>query len=382
MTPRRLVIGILALVTLLGAIDVRVGGPRVLGAYFEQVTAPMAPAGSSGPDGGRAAPDRSRSHTAAGELSHAARDVDALNVDNTVGNVVVTGSSSDEVKVGYVLTVYADSRQAAEEYARGLEVKLSQKGSSLDLFVERREASLARGLTGIELDYTISLPRGVGVKFGNTHGQVHIAGVDGDVTLRAGSGPATVRQVSGNVDIDCGVGLVEAIDIRGDLKITNNHPGARISNIEGDVTVTSQLGAIDIERVTGKVEAGSGYGSISIRSVSGSVEARSRSGPVDVSDVEGPLAADSTFGSVRAAAVLNSIDLRTQNGPIAVELTRGIGGYDIDAVSQNGRIATTLPLSVSRADETGAESLAGPFDGGKFGVKLRSKYGHIVVTAR
>ena len=85
--------------------------------------------------------------------------VSELSVENVRGNTTITRVSSDEVKAGYSATVYADSEEAAEEYAKSIMVRLQKNGEALEVAADLPVSSSASP-RGIQVDYTIRLQQG------------------------------------------------------------------------------------------------------------------------------------------------------------------------------------------------------------------------------
>ncbi|MGE5586055.1 MAG: hypothetical protein ACM309_11105 [Bacillota bacterium] len=382
MMLKRLVIGILLLITVLEVVDLETGGPAVLGAYFEQVFAPMGPGGPAGPEAGPGSYGDARSYAVSGKLTGSAQGVSAFSVDNRRGSVAVTGSSSDRIDVEYTVTVYADSEETAKRYTEELKPALKAVGSVLSLAVGQRELPFSSGVRGIQIDYAISIPKGMGLKVVNAVGPVRVTGMGSDVTIQNRFGPATVADVRGDVDVECAVGYTEVTNVYGNLNLNNRNQGSRVSNVKGSVTASVQVGNLDVEQVAGNVVASIVYGNTSIEGVSGSAEVHSSVGDLAISNVKGPVTGDSRFGAISVSGISNSSRLVARNGSISVELARGAGGYKLDATVRNGRITTNLPLQVVRSEAERKERLEGSIDGGRFDIKLVSEYGDIDITMK
>ncbi|MDI7246621.1 MAG: hypothetical protein QME92_04000 [Bacillota bacterium] len=87
------------------------------------------------------------------------RGVSELSVENVRGNTTIIGSSSEKVKVGYSVTVSADSEEAAEEYTKSVMVRLQKNGEALAVAADLPVSSSA-GLRGMQVDYTIRSQQG------------------------------------------------------------------------------------------------------------------------------------------------------------------------------------------------------------------------------
>lgn len=385
MMLRRLVMGTLLLITVLAVVDVKVGGPVVLGRYFEQIAAPMGPeagpGGSTGPESLSGAESEARSCTVSDRSSVDARGISALIIKNGRGSVTVTGSPNDRIDVRYTLTVYADSEDTARKYADALRPELRTEESSSSLAIGQRALAYDSSLRGMRVDYVIAVPGNVSLNVQSALGLVQVTGVDAGVAVQSRFGRVAVSDVDGDVRLDCVSGQAEhPADLAGSPESGGNGADYAVSNVRGDVTAGTRFGSLNIQQVEGDIAVTSAYGSTRVQGVSGSTELHCSFGRVEIADVRGPVEADSRYGSISATGISNSAKIAASNGSIFVGLVRQTGGYKLDATALAGRITTNLPLRVARSEAEGKESLEGAVEAGKFEVSLSSRYGNISVA--
>lgn len=170
--------------------------------------------------------------------------------------------------------------------------------------------------SGLELwaDVTLRVPRGKTTTVRLGVGEIHAAGITGDVTLDTQCGPVSAAQITGALVADTGSGAVRASGIRGRL------------------VVDTGSGAVDIEDCTGpevSVDTGSGHVALT------RVETRE-------------LSVDTGSGGVVGAELgADAFTIDTGSGGVELNLTRlGSGDSGIDTGS--GAIELRLP--------TGAEA--------------------------
>lgn len=388
MTLRRLVIGGLLLVTVLAVVDVRAGGPSVLGRYFEQVTGPLGPAANDGTGSEELSEPGGEvfSFTVSDSSSIDARGVSALTVTNARGNITVTGSALHQVDVQSTVTVWADSEDAARSYARALRPGFRVQGPSVSLGTTQQEVPHDSGLRGARVDHVLALPSGVNLSITNALGTVDVTGVGADVTVRNRFGGVAVSNVRGAVRLDCASGRAggQTADPSRNPKAGGDGAGDgasyTVSDVKGDVTANIGFGTLDIRRVDGSVKATCAYGDTRVQDVSGSAELHSSFGDLEISSVVGPIAAQSLYGSIAASRVSNSARLTAANGSVSVGLVRRARGYSVNATAIAGRITTNLPLPVVRSEAERRESLKGAVEAGETEVSARSTYGDVSVT--
>lgn len=121
-----------------------------------------------------------------------------------------------------------------------------------------------------------------------------------------GSGPITVREVSGSVRIDDGSGPIE-IAKSGGVDIDDGSGSIRLEDT-GAVKIDDGSGSITIVRAAGDVYVEDGSGTIDVRGVSGSVTVDDGSGDIEIDDVERDLIIEEDgSGSLRYTNVRGSV---------------------------------------------------------------------------
>lgn len=150
-------------------------------------------------------------------------------------------------------------------------------------------------------NFTIEVPRGVGVHVSSGNGDVSVAGTTADV--RAASGNGAVRVAAGAARVDA----------------------------------SSGNGEVRVDGARGPVDASSGNGKIVVSTSAGPVGASTGNGSVDVS-----------MASLRGGG---DLEFSTGNGDVTLRLPRDFGA-ELDASTGNGRVSSEFPMRMhgGRAD--------------------------------
>lgn len=230
----------------------------------------------------------SREYTEVRNLELDAAGLSAIFIDAGAGAMLVNG-----VEGGSEIVVVATIRVDTDDPVEGAK------------FVEERlRLGLERDGDRAKLNAGFSPGWGLGSD----------AAVDLDVRMPArlalaiddGSGPITVRDVSGTVNIDDGSGPIELRN-PGDVDIDDGSGPIRLDNA-GAVRIVDGSGSIDIVGASGDVHIEDGSGTIDIRGVRGSVTVDDGSGDIEIDDVERDLIIEEDgSGSLRYTNVRGTV---------------------------------------------------------------------------
>lgn len=156
--------------------------------------------------------------------------------------------------------------------------------------------------------------------------------------------------------------------------------GATVRNVTGTLEIESTTGSIDVEDVDGSVTAESTTGRIAIADVTGTVHARATTGRIEVRDVGTTGDLTATTGRIEAdvATIDGDTTIRTQTGRIEVAIDPDIDA-ELSATSSTGRVTEEgLPVDVTTSDRN---ALVGTLGAGGPTVTLETQTGRITLTA-
>ena len=286
------------------------------------------------------------SGTAAGQTRELVRTIPMqpggwFTLDNVSGDTIVTGVDGAE------LTIRATKRitgrgtageDALDQVAIGIrergnrvavETEYHGRGSLLewlfDPFTGRRAGRAGRA--AVAVDYTVTVPRGVGVTIDSISGDVTVEGVDGETH---------VEIVSGDGRLTALARLVEVQTVSGDLRLTD---------VRSDDALSAETlnGRIDVEGVRApRLDVSTMNGAVALRGVEcRRVAVRTLSGAVTF---DGVLAADGRY------------EFESHTGDVRLTVPDG-SGFDLEAESLSGDLRSEIPILIGGGDRA-LEALA------------------------
>jgi DUF4097 and DUF4098 domain-containing protein YvlB len=154
-----------------------------------------------------------------------------LTVSCPGGEVTVTGSDRNEIKV-------------RARTGNG-PIRFTSNGSRATL-----ETVSGRGCSDGRFDVTV--PMGTRLSASTWSGSVGVLGVHGEIELRAQSGDITVRDAGDRVDVESLSGDVNIIGVKGETKVNTISGSIELGAARGDVTVETVSGDIVLSDVVAR----------------------------------------------------------------------------------------------------------------------------------
>lgn len=236
--------------------------------------------------------------------------------------VIVNGTTGEEVIVSGSRLGFGWAANAAADAAAQIDVHIEQRGDTLYIDVNHQpwvpwsfgRNPYARLELGLPPDVTFN-----------------ISLVSGDVTLRQTAASGTISTMSGNVIADGARGQLTINTTSGDLELRDYRGLVRVTTVSGDLTATGQLDDVSVQTTSGDVTLRGALGTIQITTVSGNVE-------IDTAEA-GWLAVETTNGKVSFTGRLASGPQRlsTISGDITITLLAPVNA-SLALTTVSGRI--------------------------------------------
>jgi hypothetical protein len=286
----------------------------------------------------------------------------ALTLVNPAGNVTITASGGDEVRIDAIKRVWDRTDAGARSALADLEIEVTQRPGTVDI---RTLVQRPRPLDA-EVDFTIAVPAGA------------------SVSVRSGSGDVTVTGVRGELRAETVGGGITATSV-GQVRLLRTLSGAvSLENADSsDVTVSTLGGAVNIRQLKAR--------SADVRTVGGDLI-------ITDSDAERVIA-QSLNGRVELAGRLartGRYSLQSQSGE--VRLRPAGDDFELEAATVNGTVRSDYPVTIDdrrdltraaargrgagRAGRGNARILRGLSGSGGALVTLRSFSGDITIAKR
>jgi DUF4097 and DUF4098 domain-containing protein YvlB len=282
-----------------------------------------------------------------------------VSVSNIAGDIVVTAGGGDEVAIEAVKRTRGPQSELAN-----VRILVDERPGRVDVRTDHERNFTNRDGRGdhVSVDYTVTVPAGVGVDLHSVSGNLKITG---------GRGPARLETISG------------------DVVVTDTPKIELAKTVSGNVT----LSGVSTE---GDLSLGSVSGNVVAQSVKAhGLDLTSISGNLRVTDVTcDRLNVKSVSGGVEYSGAINrggSYDFNVHSGTVRLALANP-AGFVLNANSFSGSIRSDLPLTIGgdsgardqRGRRTGLSnhSLRATYGDGSATVTVRTFSGDVVIVKR
>ena len=276
-----------------------------------------------------------------------------FDLQNTTGDLVVTGSGGSQVRIEAVRRARAASEADARALLQATRVNVIERAGNVEVrttYPGRRRGGSA------SVDYTVSVPREANVVLRTVSGEVRVTNVRGD--LRADS-------VSGDIRLSSVQRVRRLNTMSGTLEITDAE-GAEIegSTVSGDVIGRRlRVRTIELTSVSGDLRLSDAQSErVNLTAVSGDVE------------YAGPLVRNGRY------------EIRSHSGDVRI-MPQGDAGFDVEANTFSGSVRSDYALTLRDGlalgfAGNGNRGLRGTFGGAGAALVLQSFSGDVTILRR
>lgn len=316
--------------------------------------------------------------------------IDSVIFLNLAGDVTLQRADGDEMTVSVTMSATGDDEDEAREYLGLLDLEVTRDGdrvrvtgiypvddydryayrrdddgwswgsnTSTRYLGERVEVTSRRGLR-VHMDFDVTVPDGVRVRFENKVGGISAAGIHGDLDLDTSSGRIKVQGGEGYVVADTGSGAVDIRDRTGEVRADTGSGSIDVSDVIGDVYADTGSGGIELARIEGNINADTGSGGVDLSDIKGNILVDTGSGGVDgvrLSAVR-ELEIDTGSGSVELDGDFSALEtMRIDTGSGGVRMrTEGTLNMHLEVSAGSGGVTVDLP------DMSNVQSRRGDFE--------------------
>jgi hypothetical protein len=292
------------------------------------------------------------------------------------GDITITGEERTDIDAEFRVRSNGYDDDEAQRLAKESILTIDRDGARLVLKTTYPDPGVQRGTIALKV------PANLSISFDGGSGEVVIARVAA-VDLGNARGKAELRDISGRVSGNFRGGELRVTNA-GSLKLTTIGADIRLERIRGETALNTRGGELKGSELAGPIDIDSSgsdialekldktTGILRINAVSGSVSVKGlrTEGRIDVRGAEVDV-------EVERAAPLAIYS----EGGDSIEMTPPPGGYQLDAVANDGNLS--LPAGLLEVATSGQERRAtGPVNGGGPTITIRSARGNITVRAR
>jgi DUF4097 and DUF4098 domain-containing protein YvlB/uncharacterized membrane protein HdeD (DUF308 family) len=367
-----------------------------------------------------------------------------VTINNSYGSVKVTGGGSG-IKATLVKNVRGWSQDDARKVADRIRLVISQGDDGFTITTNRDQVE-----GKFETDIQVDLPPFANVSITDSFGSINASGIHEGLNATASYGAAELNDIRGDVNLALSYCDIAAARLDGDLTVTGARR-ARISNVSGGLRLSGSNGEVDVRDISGEVYVECPFSRIVAQGIDQSAELKTEHASVDVSrasnvtisaphsdvharNIDGDLHILSSNSSIQIASIAGelqiaadkcsvnaddvrgSVAIKTSNGEVIVKnFYEGVRvetsyhdvvlqaaadpGGDIEVQNNHGLIKLVLPQSSQfRLDAQSASGQIQPIGFGELGqraresliaalgsdgpsIKLRTSYKNIIIQA-
>lgn len=285
------------------------------------------------------------------EKTFAVQPGGTLRLETQGGEIRVSPSADNVVKVTAREKIRATSEAEADELLKRLDLTIEQNGNDVTATAKYERPAMGFHFGSwppVTVDFIVSVP----------------ASFASD--LRTSGGGITVGDLGGKVNARTSGGEI------------------RLGKIGAAVEARTSGGGVTLEGAQGSVNLRTSGGNIAVGVVAGEAELSTSGGGIRVDAVEGSLRASTSGGSIRVAfagPLKGDSSLSTSGGSVKVTVDKTVA-FRLDASTSGGSVeAEGLTLTLEKLGR-GRTQLAGAVNGGGALLKLRSSGGDVMVKTR
>jgi hypothetical protein len=281
-----------------------------------------------------------------------------VEIEDFHGDVQITGSDADEVKVTGRKSVRALDKDQADQADRNSSVEIT--GDASEIRVRLRTPNGFGPEVSASLE--IAVPKGASVEAKRRDGDVHIGNVAGAVAVSGRAVNLDVHAVSGPVTIEGAY--------TGEVALKNLAKTVRFKSQRTEFSAAAVPGEIHLDA-----------GNLSADGLTGPAELHSRSRDVKLRDFREPLEIDLERGDLHLEPMrvpLARIEAKVRSGDVAIVLPEA-AAFSIRATTKNGEITNGLGPGFRVNSEGRRETLEGASGSGPR-IVVESERGSISVS--
>lgn len=348
----------------------------ILGGIVYQATAPPPAPGARGFSFGRFLDDvrrevrgnrgfAQRTSTAVQPIDAAVREV---RVTLRRGPITIVGEQRSDVSAELVASSNGSDDAEAQRLVEQTNIKFDLAGSILFVSIAFPEPGAQR-VRSLALKVPSRLV--VRVAEGNT-GQLEISSVAG-VELDMARGKTILRQISGHVTASHRGGDFMITDAAS-LRLTARGSDVSLAHIRGEATITTQAGDLTSTGIAGPIELDSNATDVrleALETTTGKVRVKAAGGSIALLGLRSDSRIDIRNADLDVVVDRPAVIAIYSEGAEPVDVALPRGGFQLDALTRQGRIRTTPDdllagwgLDVAGAPDGGEQKVSGRVNGG------------------
>jgi hypothetical protein len=306
------------------------------------------------------------------------------------GDINVHPQSSSGLSVVVTKTVHAPSRNEAQKIADATTVSVQRSAAGVEINPRIREG----GSEAVSYDASVFPKTSLLASTG--HGEVHVTGIQGEISLDAAGhvdvsqtgsnatvnlrrGDAHIHGIDGNVTVNGRGEQLDIGEIRGRVSINGEFYGPiRVLRADKGVSFNSRRTSLAVSAPLGRLDMDSSR--LVLSDTPGNVSLETREKDIHFENVQGAVQIFNRNGTVEVRYSLpprHNIDITNHAGNINLVLPSG-SAFSITAVARSGEISSDFRApSLKVVNQSSSSVLNGTLGSGGPKISLNTTYGTI-----
>ncbi len=297
----------------------------------------------------------------------------SIEIDQRFGEVKVLVAAGDP-SFEWKLSCWGKTAEDAERFLTEITLERTESAGAhrFQLVLPEDPGSKLRG---VESELTVHVPVMTRVLVRNSFGGVEVRGISGKVSGDCSHCSIELVDLSDSVEWKTSFNDLTATRIGGG-ELQNSHGEVVVDTVTGDLVAETSFAAARITGVRGSLEVENSHGKLSIERVDGTLTAKTSFSNLIVDGVGGDATLRNSHGSIEARSIVGEVDAETSFAGLQLES----GGERVKVENSHGRIDITLTGPVIRhvEAETSFSNLEIRLPGGLHpALFIDQKYGEI-----
>lgn len=273
-----------------------------------------------------------RTRTASEALSES---VTVLDLDHKFGTVRVEVAPGPP-RYDWSLKVWGRTVEDADLYVEQVALVRTTEGDTERLRLDFPESPGER-LRGIESELMVWVPADTRLELRNQFGSVALRGLAGEVRGDCGHTSVELAELSGPVFWRTTFGSLTATRIGGG-ELYNSHGELLVEGVKGDLVAKTSFATATLQGIEGRLEVENSHGALTVGAVEGPLVAETSFAELDVTNVAGDVVLRNSHGGIRARAIGGALSARSNFGEIDLEAV----GPRIEVENSHGAVRLVL----------------------------------------
>ncbi len=274
-----------------------------------------------------------------------------LTVATSGGEIRVSPSNDNVVKVTARERIKASSESEADDILKKLDLTIEQNGNDISAKAKYEKQPLGFSFGSwppVNVDFIVTVPASFVTELNTSGGGITVGNLNAKVKARTSGGSIKLGQIGAEVD------------------------------------ASTSGGSVSLESAKGPVKLNTSGGNITSGPVAGEADLNTSGGNITIESVQGKLSAHTSGGGIRASLVgplKEDCVLSTSGGSVKLTVDKA-AAFRLDASTSGGSVdAEGLTITLEKSNR-GRSALSGVVNNGTALLKLRTSGGSIGLKTR